>query len=95
VCHDKMSPHCQHGAPRHGGLAQPDFYCIRVRGCLDNSWSEWFDGLLVQADAACSETAICGIVTDQAALHGLLAKVRNLGLVLLEVTRQPRAATRP
>ncbi len=87
MCNDNTNRYRAHGAPRHGGLTGPDFYCIRVRGCLDGSWSAWFDGLLVEADEACGETAICGLVADQAALHSLLGKVSNLGLVLLEVTR--------
>jgi hypothetical protein len=59
---------------------------IRVNGVLDSRWSAWFDGLQVTSDAS-GETVIAGPVTDQAALHGLLAKVRDLGLELLEVRR--------
>ena len=61
-------------------------YEIRVNGVLDHSWSAWFDGLQVTSDD-CGQTTIAGPVTDQAALHGLLAKVRDLGLELLEVRR--------
>jgi hypothetical protein len=61
-------------------------YEIRVNGVLDTGWSAWFDGLEVTSDDRC-ETVIAGPVTDQAALHGLLAKVRDLGLELLEVRR--------
>jgi hypothetical protein len=57
----------------------PDLYEIRVRGVLDSSWSTWFDGLEVTSDQA-GQTRIAGPVVDQAALHGLLAKVRNLPL---------------
>jgi hypothetical protein len=63
-------------------------YAVRVKGCLDSSWSEWFDGLAVVANQTNGETVLKGWVADQAALHGLLNKVRNLGLVLLEVTRE-------
>jgi hypothetical protein len=63
-------------------------YELRIKGCLDSSWSEWFDGLTVTADHANGETVLQGWVADQAALHGLLNKVRNLGLVLLEVSRK-------
>jgi hypothetical protein len=52
----------------------------------DGSWSAWFDGLQVTSDDE-GQTSIAGPVTDQAALHGLLAKVRDLGLELLEVDR--------
>ena len=61
-------------------------YEIRVRGVLDGGWSAWFDGLQVTSNAR-GQTTIAGPVTDQAALHGLLAKVRDLGLELLEVRR--------
>jgi hypothetical protein len=61
-------------------------YEIRVRGVLDGGWSAWFDGLQVSSDEH-GQTSIAGPVVDQAALHGLLAKVRDLGLELLEVRR--------
>jgi hypothetical protein len=61
-------------------------YEIRVRGVLDSGWSAWFDGLQVSSDEH-GQTTIAGPVADQAALHGLLAKVRDLGLELLEVRR--------
>ena len=61
-------------------------YEIRVNGVLDGGWSAWFDGLEIRSDQA-GQTTIAGPVTDQAALHGLLAKVRDLGLELLEARR--------
>jgi hypothetical protein len=61
-------------------------YEIRVNGVLGHGWSAWFDGLQVTSDDR-GQTTIAGPVTDQAALHGLLAKVRDLGLELLEVRR--------
>jgi hypothetical protein len=61
-------------------------YEIRVNGVLDSGWSAWFDGLQVTSDER-GQTTIAGPVGDQAALHGLLAKVRDLGLELLEVRR--------
>jgi hypothetical protein len=61
-------------------------YEIRVRGVLDGHWSGWFEGLEVRRDAP-AQTLIAGLVADQAALHGLLAKVRDLGLPLLSVRR--------
>jgi hypothetical protein len=59
-------------------------YEIRVRGVLDSRWSAWFESLEVTSDRA-DQTTIAGPVADQAALHGLLAKVRDLGLPLLSV----------
>jgi len=59
-------------------------YEIRVRGLLDPQWSSWFDGLRVE-DAGPDETVIVGPVSDQAALHGLLTRVRDVGLPLLSV----------
>jgi hypothetical protein len=61
-------------------------YEIRVNGVLSGSWSAWFEGLQVSSDEN-GQTIIAGPVADQAALHGLLAKVRDLGLELLEVRR--------
>ena len=59
-------------------------YRITVKGTLDDAWSPWFDGMRVTHDAN-GDTALVGIVRDQAALHGLLAKIRDLGLTLLAV----------
>jgi ABC-2 type transport system ATP-binding protein len=60
------------------------FYRIRVQGHLEGSWSEWFEGLtLTRVDEG--EMVLAGPIVDQAALHGVLAKVRNLGLPLLSV----------
>jgi hypothetical protein len=61
-------------------------YEIRVNGVLGSGWSAWFDGLQVTSDQH-GQTTIAGPVVDQAALHGLLAKVRDLGLELLAVRR--------
>jgi hypothetical protein len=72
--------------PASAGPAEPARYEIRVQGVLDSRWSAWFEGLQVTSDQA-GQTTIAGPVTDQAALHGLLAKVRDLGLPLLEVRR--------
>jgi hypothetical protein len=62
-----------------GGIRDP-----ALRGVLDGHWSGWFEGLQVSSDAP-GQTLITGPVADQAALHGLLAKVRDLGLPLLSV----------
>ena len=65
-----------------GGPAQ---YEIRVAGVLDGLRADWFDGL--QISGRVEETVICGLVADQSALHGLLTKVRDLGLCLISVRR--------
>ena len=61
-------------------------YRIRIEGILDPCWSEWFDGLTITTPNS-NETLLSGFVRDQAALHGLLAKVRDMGLPLLLVER--------
>jgi hypothetical protein len=64
---------------------KPGIYQIRVKGVLDEKWSDWFDGLTITPQD--DETLLTGPVRDQAALHGLLARVRDLGLPLLSVKR--------
>jgi hypothetical protein len=63
----------------------PARYEIRVAGVLDDRWAAWFNGL--QISGLGEETVICGLVADQPALHGLLTKVRDLGLCLISVRR--------
>ena len=63
-----------------------DTYQIRVRGHLSSRWAEWFDGLTIENQPN-GEALICGPVADQAALHGLLVKVRDLNLPLISVNR--------
>lgn len=65
---------------------KPCRYQIRVKGVLDMKWSDWFDGLTITPEGE-DETLLDGQVTDQATLHGLLAKIRDLGLPLLCVER--------
>ena len=67
-------------------MGQQTSYEIRVRGHLDDSWSEWFEGLRLTREAN-GETVLSGPIVDEAALHGVLAKVRDLGLPLLAVNR--------
>ena len=59
-------------------------YEIRVLGVLDPGWSCWFDGLRLISEPA-GTTVMAGAVRDQAALHGLLAKIRDLGLPLVSL----------
>ena len=65
---------------------QRDVYEIRVEGHLDSHWVEWFEGLSMTHEKD-GTTVLAGPVGDQSALHGLLAKVRGLGLPLLSVNR--------
>jgi hypothetical protein len=60
-------------------------YEIRVDGRLDARWVTWFDGLALTAEGD-GTTTLRGAVVDQAALHGLLQRIRDLGLVLVSVT---------
>ena len=62
------------------------YYYITVTGHLDGNWSEWFDGLTI-THSSNGETILSGPIVDQAALHGLLQKIRDLCLPLLEVTQ--------
>lgn len=63
----------------------PARYEIRIEGTLDSRWGAWFQGLQVKSEGR--ETAISGLVTDQSELHGLLLKVRDLGLTLISLHR--------
>ena len=61
-------------------------YEIRVKGHLDGRWSEWFDGLTI-ANVENGDALLSGEIVDQSALHGVLNKVRDLGLPLMAVSR--------
>ena len=62
----------------------PTLYRIRVKGHLDPEWSEWLDNMVITQEEE-GTTTLSGPVVDQAALHGLLTKIRDLGLVLITV----------
>lgn len=64
----------------------PGWYEVRLQGRLDERWSSWFDGMTVDVDAG-GVTVVRGRVVDQAALHGLLARLRDIGLPLISVAR--------
>src|SRR5260370_26896129 len=65
---------------------QPMVYQIRIKGQLGREWTDWFGGLTIRLTDN-GETLLTGTVVDQAALHGLLRKVRDLGVPLLSVSR--------
>jgi hypothetical protein len=69
-------------------MDEPERYEIRIKGHLDSRWTEWFEGLTITREAN-GETVLTGPVIDQAALHGLLRKVRDLGVMLLGVNAIP------
>lgn len=66
------------------GLAGSSGYQIRTKGRISDRWSDWFEGVTLVHDAD-GTTVICCPSVDQAALHGLLSKVRDLGLQLISV----------
>ena len=65
---------------------QPTVYQIRVKGRLNHDWSDWFEGMKIAPDED-GNTLLSGLVIDDAALHGLLKRVRDSGLRLLSVNR--------
>jgi hypothetical protein len=67
-------------------MATSEIYRIRVKGHLPPEWAEWFDGMTVTLEPD-GDTILSGPVVDQPALHGLLIKVRDLGLTLISVDR--------
>ena len=74
---------------------QPTIYQIRVQSHLGSDWADWFDGLTIALEDN-GDTLLTGPVIDQAALHGLLKKVRDLGMPLLSVIRvEPGQADPP
>jgi hypothetical protein len=78
------------GTPNEAGQ-----YAIRIKGQLDARWAAWFDGLILTHHSD-GTTVLHGSVVDQAALHGLLQKVRDIGLPLVSVTRlDPSKAHQP
>jgi hypothetical protein len=68
-------------------VAKHSIYSIRLEGHLDQSWSEWLGGMTITSKEN-GETLLTGVVVDQAALHGLLAKIRDLNLRLVSIIRE-------
>jgi hypothetical protein len=69
-------------------------YEIRVEGILDERWSSWFGGLAIR-DEGSGVTVITGLVEDEAALHGVLSRISELGLVLVSVQRLAASGATP
>ena len=65
---------------------QPEIYELRIKGHLGDQWADWFEGATITLESSGETLLICQVI-DQAALHGLLRKVRDLGMPLLSVTR--------
>jgi hypothetical protein len=68
-------------------MAGPEYYEIRIEGNLSNKWSDWFAGLSI-TQGSNNETILTGQLQDQADLHGVLMKIRDLHLVLISVNRR-------
>jgi hypothetical protein len=68
-----------------GRQVQSRWYEIRIQGALSPDWAEWFDGMEIRQQEE-GQTILTGWVVDQAALHGLLARVRDLNLTLLSIS---------
>lgn len=64
----------------------PNIFNIRIKGYLGQQWAGWFDGLTITLEED-GNTLLTGIVTDQSALHGILKKIRDLGMPLLAVNQ--------
>jgi len=71
----------------------PAVYRVSVKGVLDPSWSDWFDGFTITSSE--DETELMGMVADQAALHGILTKLNDLGLPLVSVSQNRPGKTEP
>ena len=68
-------------------MRTPVFYEIRVEGHIGDSWSSWVEGMTIRHEES-GKTVLSGLLVDEAALHGVLAKIRDLGLPLVEMKRK-------
>jgi hypothetical protein len=73
---------------------QPQVYQIRLKGHLGHQWSDWFEGMNITLEED-GDTLLTGPVVDQAALHGLLKKVRDLGMPLVSIVQVQLDKTYP
>lgn len=71
---------------------EPGVYQIRMKGHLGHEWAAWFEGLTITLEKN-GDTFLTGLVMDQAALHGVLKKIRDLGMPLISVNRAGRDET--
>ena len=105
MCAHQVGPYGSRVTTNHlptdttSGASAPDetgspHYEIRVKGLLGAQWSAWFDGLML-TEASDGTTAIRGPVVDQAALHGLLQRLRDLGIPLVSLTPVSSDGTTP
>lgn len=70
--------------PPEADSGQPMVYQMRIKGHLDADWTDWFEGLTITCEDN-GDTLLTGPLIDQAALHGLLKKIRDLGMQLISV----------
>ncbi len=68
-------------------ICSSEYYEFLINGHIGSQWSEWFDGLTI-TNLQDGRTLISGCVADQAALHGLIARIRDLNLELIQLTRK-------
>ncbi len=73
-----------HGLEQEPDPSQRTIYQIRVKGHLGAQWSDWFEGLAITLEED-GDTLLTGLIVDQAALYGLLKKVRDVGITLVSV----------
>lgn len=83
---NKPNSQTNHETPRQHDSDQPYTYQIRIEGHLDSQWTKRFDGMTITLEED-GETLLTGSVVDQAALHSLIRKVRDLGTPLVSVVR--------
>ncbi len=75
-------------------MPKPDYYEIRIEGKIGSKWSDWFAGLSI-ASGPDNQTILTGPLRDQADLHGILMKIRDLHLVLISVNRISQTDSEP
>ena len=103
--HSDVELHSQRGMCTENSMSErqispedqdaPGLYEIRIKGHLENRWVDWFAGLTITLETS-GTTRLRGPVADQAALHGLLRRVRDLGLPLISVIRiEPESTDGP